>query len=703
MAGDPAGEHWRGERARRGRGPIALLAGLALCAATLLVYLPTPGDYWIRYDNELWLRAPRVEALTLTGAERVEALVEMFTTPHGDLYQPLMTFSIALDYKLFGENRAGYHAHAIALHLAIVLGVFALALRLSGALLASFLATLLIALHPILVETASWVIHRTILTAMGWIVVASHAYLSYARDPRRWPWLGVATAAFALSLLGKSVPSVALLPFAIDLWLGRHVSVRVVAEKLPLIAAVLLVTGLNLHFSQAIVDAEVVARPFAAVVAEAPAALVLSAANLVWPSDLAIFYAAGQSWSLIGTRWIAVALAAVAVALGGAALWRRGVRGPLLCAALWIAFLAPYLLAGAYRDTSTADRYAYMGTLLLVPGVAAALAQLAGASAAIRSSARAWGVGLVVLALALPLGVQARALARRWSDEVLLWQVVIARSPHPTAFGAMGNAYRARLDWPAAVDAYERALALLPNEPIASLRGVYHLTAARYALAAYDVSKRRGEASAGDPEHYLDVALRAARDGAARWPQRAEFQFELGRALLARGDYSEAADALARTVALEPNHDRAWVRLGLARRGQGDAPGTETALREALRIQPRYPLALEILANLYWEQGRHAEAADAFLAWADLRPSQQSAHRGFFASVAALEEAGAAQDAARRLDRYVERFPDSAHARAELEHGGAGAAPGREAPPPSQPAPAAEPAQGEVGDSSGSM
>jgi hypothetical protein len=518
MAGDPAGEHWRGERARRGRGPIALLAGLALCAATLLVYLPTPGDYWIRYDNELWLRAPRVEALTLTGAERVEALVEMFTTPHGDLYQPLMTFSIALDYKLFGENRAGYHAHAIALHLAIVLGVFALALRLSGALLASFLATLLIALHPILVETASWVIHRTILTAMGWIVVASHAYLSYARDPRRWPWLGVATAAFALSLLGKSVPSVALLPFAIDLWLGRHVSVRVVAEKLPLIAAVLLVTGLNLHFSQAIVDAEVVARPFAAVVAEAPAALVLSAANLVWPSDLAIFYAAGQSWSLIGTRWIAVALAAVAVALGGAALWRRGVRGPLLCAALWIAFLAPYLLAGAYRDTSTADRYAYMGTLLLVPGVAAALAQLAGASAAIRSSARAWGVGLVVLALALPLGVQARALARRWSDEVLLWQVVIARSPHPTAFGAMGNAYRARLDWPAAVDAYERALALLPNEPIASLRGVYHLTAARYALAAYDVSKRRGEASAGDPEHYLDVALRAARDGAARWP-----------------------------------------------------------------------------------------------------------------------------------------------------------------------------------------
>jgi tetratricopeptide (TPR) repeat protein len=675
-----------GREVRRRR--LGLLAGgLALCAASLLIYLPTPGDYWIRYDNEHLLRAPRIRALALEGSERVDAVLEMFTTPHSDLYQPLMTLSIALDYRLFGNDRSGYHAHALALHVACVLAVFALAVRLTGAAWASFLAVLLAAVHPTLVETTSWVVHRTILTATLWTAIGAHAYLTYARDPTRWPWLGVATLAFALGLLGKSVPSVALIPFAIDLWLSRRFSARVFAEKLPLAIAVLFVCGLNLHFSRAAVDPEVVAHPFIDVAARAPAALVLSAANLVWPTDLTIFYAVGQTGSLIGARWIAVALAALLVAAGGAALWRRGVRGPLLAAALWVAYVAPHLVAGTYRDTSTADRYAYTATLLLALGLAAALAHGSQPPRAqVRPPRRTrWGAGLAMLALALPLGVQARTLARRWSDEALLWQAVIERSPHPTALGALGNVYAERRDWPASLEAYRRALALLPNEPIASRRGIYHSNAIRFALAAYDEAVRGpGDRGAADPGRYLDLAVHAARDASARWPQHTEFSFELGRALLARKDYAGAAQALERVVALQPDHVHAWVRLGLARRGLGEAGEASAALREALRLQPRYLLALKLLANLYWEQASHAPAAETFLAWADAQPSEEAAHRGFSAAVTALEQAGADDEAAALRARYAQRFPDARQA------------------PESGDAPSAA-AQSDAGASSGSM
>ena len=91
---------------------------LTLGLAVLFVYIPTPGDYWIGFDNETLIRQqPRVQALVLEGEARRDALVEMFTTPHGDLYQPLLSLSFAVDHALFGWNRAGFHAHSLLLHL----------------------------------------------------------------------------------------------------------------------------------------------------------------------------------------------------------------------------------------------------------------------------------------------------------------------------------------------------------------------------------------------------------------------------------------------------------------------------------------------------------------------------------------------------------------------------------------------------------
>ncbi len=61
----------------------------------------------------------------------------LLTTPHHDLYQPLASLSWAIDYALFGWDRAGFHAHSLALHIAVVLALFFLALRLCGSVLAS--------------------------------------------------------------------------------------------------------------------------------------------------------------------------------------------------------------------------------------------------------------------------------------------------------------------------------------------------------------------------------------------------------------------------------------------------------------------------------------------------------------------------------------------------------------------------------------
>ena len=179
------------------RSPLAQLAAVAaLIVAVLACYLPTPGDYWISYDNPQMIQGePRVRALTLEGSARTAALKALVTTPHHDLYQPLASFSWAIDYALFGWDRSGFHAHSLALHLGVVVALFFLALRLCDSVLAAFLAALLCGVHPVMVQSVCWTISRTSSLAAIWILIGCHLHLSYARQPEKHHLLALSTLA----------------------------------------------------------------------------------------------------------------------------------------------------------------------------------------------------------------------------------------------------------------------------------------------------------------------------------------------------------------------------------------------------------------------------------------------------------------------------------------------------------------------------
>ncbi len=162
----------------------ALLALLLVVAATLAVYLPTPGNYWIRYDNEALIRnSPQVNALA--GADKVAALATMFSSTHYSLYQPLFTLSVAVDHALFGWNIAGFHAHSVLLHVVVVALLLFVLFQLTGSWLAATAATLLVAVHPALVETVRWAICRNSQVAAVWLLIGALLYLRYLDHPAR--------------------------------------------------------------------------------------------------------------------------------------------------------------------------------------------------------------------------------------------------------------------------------------------------------------------------------------------------------------------------------------------------------------------------------------------------------------------------------------------------------------------------------------
>ena len=134
----------------------------------------------------------------------------------------------------------------------------------------------------------------------------------------------------------------------------------------------------------------------------------------------------------------------------------------------------------------------------------------------------------------------------------------------PMAHFALGNSLEAAGDLPAAIQAYERALALQPDFVEAGINlGALYVGVGRLEAAAAALER----ALAGDPE-------------------RVEALNNLGLIYRERGRLEEARDLYVRALQLQPNLAQAHFNLGLVYRGLGQREQAIEHLKEAIRLDP---------------------------------------------------------------------------------------------------------------------
>jgi Tfp pilus assembly protein PilF len=75
--------------------------------------------------------------------------------PRSNFYRPLLLAWLRLNYQFFGQNPAGYHATAIALHALVTLLAYGLAVRTLHDRIAAGFAAILFAVHPVHVEAVA--------------------------------------------------------------------------------------------------------------------------------------------------------------------------------------------------------------------------------------------------------------------------------------------------------------------------------------------------------------------------------------------------------------------------------------------------------------------------------------------------------------------------------------------------------------------
>jgi len=85
----------------------------------------------------------------------------------------------------------------------------------------------------------------------------------------------------------------------------------------------------------------------------------------------------------------------------------------------------------------------------------------------------------------------------------------------------------------------------------------------------------------------LQDALKSARDAAAKEPNNAERQYQLGNALFDLQRYDEARVAYEATIAISPQYGSAHCNLGLCLRFLGLLPQAIEEYRKAIAIDPK--------------------------------------------------------------------------------------------------------------------
>ncbi|MGC4121847.1 MAG: tetratricopeptide repeat protein [Myxococcales bacterium] len=479
-----------------------------------------------------------------------------FTGDYASYWAPAVWLSFALDHAVWGLDPLGYHLTNVVLHamnaaLVCLLGTNLLAARRSAGrpweprredLAGGVLAALLFGLHPLRVESVTWVTERKDVLAGLFALTSILAYLRWVNRRRCGAGSGPvpvgSLVALALAVCAKPL-SVVVLPLLLLLdWhpLGRDSTDRLARFALEKVPHALVCLGAGLLFLRA----QQTAMPTPAT----PQTRLYTACKVLvdyvwmqlWPADLVPLYPRRPDipWDSPPHLLAMGILLAVAVLV----TWSARRDRVLLAVALWhLISLAPVLGLLQVGPQEKADRYTYLasiGLALLVAGACVALWRRWPKAGARTALAGATGAVLLVLA-----GLTVRQIGI-WKDGVTLWTRQLEVSPAlGHAWELRGKAHAAKGELALAADDLSQAIAIAESKHYARTwelywaRGIVLSQAGRFdeAVGALSAALRGASPAPADLLRRRGEALRAVgRLDEARADQAAADEVERRRA-----------------------------------------------------------------------------------------------------------------------------------------------------------------------------
>jgi len=192
------GENQLGESNETGRGrqKRAFAVAAILCVLTAVVFINIFKNDFVGYDDQnLIVNNPMIRSLSPGDVAR------MFVPMHRGNYQPLRTLSYAIDYALWGNRPFGFQLTNIILHAITVIGVWLLVRKLAPGPV-PLIAALIFAVHPIHVESVTWMSSRKDVLALAFFLPSILLYERSQSNGKLAPYIA-SILLFGLALLSK--------------------------------------------------------------------------------------------------------------------------------------------------------------------------------------------------------------------------------------------------------------------------------------------------------------------------------------------------------------------------------------------------------------------------------------------------------------------------------------------------------------------
>jgi hypothetical protein len=490
----------------RGVRPAPAILGAAFAfAITFSVFWPTVRNQFVDWDDQ----ATITDNLNFRGLKPAH-LQWMFTTFHTGHWQPLSWVTLAIDSmvarSLYGNpiDPQPYHLTNNILHALNAMLFYFLGLRLLGRsqksevrghhdrlqasrvhlMVASLIAALVFALHPLRVESVAWATERRDVLSAFFFLATLMAYLKavapmHPQSPtqsRRW--LGASIALAVLCLLSKSIgvvlPAIMLL---LDVYPLRRLSLRqrdllsrqtlgLIVEKIPFIILAIIGSVIAVNAQRAagaMLDASQLGTGHRMYVMMHGFAYYI--AKTLGPWNLSPLVEIPYNFSLRDGSFVLSAAFVLLITAVAVAISRRC---PGILAA-WCGYLIIVLPVSGLIQSGpqlAADRYSYlscMGLALLAGGAMLGLLSFL-ARRSDRPMRQAFACGFA-LAIIVALALLTRSQIAIWRDTFTLWTAAIERRPNTSlAYMNRGVAYIGLNDFVRAQADLARAVELWPND-----------------------------------------------------------------------------------------------------------------------------------------------------------------------------------------------------------------------------------------------
>lgn len=499
-------------------------------------------------------------------------------------YRPIYMSWLMANFQLFGMVLPWWHLTSLLLHLAVILLVYKIGVQILKEPWTAALGALLFALHPIHVESVSYVSASTDLLVAAFMLLAFLAYSRF-REQSASPWYFTASLlAAALAMLSKE--TAAMLPLALvayealrELPPGSQRWGRRWLWTLPFFGVVAAyATVRTLLFGENLGPGPGADRLNA--LWDAPLVLLVYLRNLLAPVRLSFFYPVEWSSQWTFGKGLATALVLVTAIF----LWKRyEERSGMRLQLLWtgILFIIPVACVFALRKEDWVhDRHMYLTSIpfcLLTAGVLTD--RRLPRTASIVAGSLLAATLLVVTVVEVP----------RFKDDLSVYRNALQTAPR----NILLRRYYVAALW----NTVPRV-----SEP-SDLR--------EQALREFQVNTELLPESPLDHENYATALAQAGRDEEAAAQHRMALQEESGA----------------------PTHLRATILYRLAqvdlRHFQSEE--AEKCLREAVMIEPKAMSYHALLAQALQQRGQEREADEQMKLEASLKEQftrRHSAPRG---------------------------------------------------------------------------